>query len=72
MYVHEKTRHLPDGTAYLLNKLLFAEHRSGELRIIGFSLEWLARVSPKSRNGFSRRYEGPRESQRGGLLVGGG
>lgn len=56
MYVHGKLAIF--RTAYLSNKLLFAEHRSGELRIIGFSLEWLARVSPKSRSGFSRRCEG--------------
>jgi len=55
MYVHEKLAIF--RTAYLSNKLLFAEHRSGELGIIGFSLEWLAGVSPKSRSGFSRRYE---------------
>jgi len=56
MYVHEKLAIF--RTAYLSNKLLFAEHRSGELGIIGFSLEWLAGVSPKSRSGFSRPYEG--------------
>lgn len=75
VYVHGKLAIF--RTAYLSNKLLFAEHRSGELGIIGFSLEWLAGVSPKSRSGFSRRYEerggGLTESRKkGGLLVGGG
>lgn len=39
---------------HLSNKLLFAEHRPGELRIIGFSLERLASVTPKSVLGFGR------------------
>lgn len=57
--------------AYLSNKLLFAEHRSGELGIIGFSLEWLARVSPKSKSGSSRRYEGASRITEEGWFIGG-
>lgn len=69
MYVHGKLAIF--WTAYLSNKLLFAEHRSGELGIIGFSLEWLAGVSPKSRSGFSRRYEGVFGITEEGWFIGG-
>lgn len=69
MYVHGKFAIF--RPAYLSNKLLFAEHRSGELEIIGFSLEWLARVSPKSRSGFSRHCEGVIGITTEGWFIGG-
>lgn len=56
VYVYVHREYSPSFGRYLSNKLLFAEHRSGELGIIGFSLEWLARASlpTKPRSGFSQ------------------